>query len=142
VKRRVWVLDTETKGTGAEMVPLDTVLKKPEPRPEPLFVPPKPKPPAPKPAELRKPRRFRIVDVATRAVLAADVGPREALGVLGGVRSNVDVHVYVWEPESERWRLLTMAEQRTLWDRRAVSPSGAGAPRGPARSRTSRPGTA
>jgi hypothetical protein len=123
------------------MVPLDKVLKKPEPRREPLFVPPKPKPREPKPAEPRTPRRFRIVDVATRAVLAEDVGPREALRVLGDVRSSVDVHVSVWEPASERWRLLTMAEQRTLWERRGVSGSGAAAPRERARSRTSAAGT-
>jgi hypothetical protein len=116
--RRVWVLDTETKGTGAEMVPLDTVLKKPEPRREPLFVPPKRRPREPKPAEPRQPRRFRVVDVATRAVLADDVNAREALRALGGVRSSVDVHVSVWEPKSERWRLLTLAEQRALWERR------------------------
>src|ERR687887_374775 len=41
---RVWVLDTETKGTGAEMVPLDKVLRKPAASPEPLFVPPEPAP--------------------------------------------------------------------------------------------------
>jgi hypothetical protein len=28
---KVWVLDTETKGTGAEMVPLEKVLEKREP---------------------------------------------------------------------------------------------------------------
>src|SRR5919198_2178310 len=116
--RRVWVLDTETKGTGAEMVPLDKVLKRPDPRREPLFVPPKPKPREPEPAEPRRPRRFRVVDVATRAVLADDVGAREALRALNDVRSIVDVHVSVWEPKSERWRLLTLQEQRTLWDRR------------------------
>jgi hypothetical protein len=27
--RKAWVLDTETKGTGAEMVPLEKVLKEP-----------------------------------------------------------------------------------------------------------------
>ena len=30
-KRKAWVLDTGTKGTGAEMVPLEKVLKKPAP---------------------------------------------------------------------------------------------------------------
>jgi hypothetical protein len=30
---KVWVLDTETKGTGANMVPLEKVQAKPEPRP-------------------------------------------------------------------------------------------------------------
>jgi hypothetical protein len=116
---RVWVLDTETKGTGAEMVPLDRVLRRPEPRREPLFVPPKPKPREPKAPEPREPRRFRVVDVATKAVLADDVGAREALTALGDVRSSVDVHVYVWEAADERWRLLRLAEQRALWERRA-----------------------
>jgi hypothetical protein len=32
---KVWVLDTETKGTGARMVPLDKVQAKPEPAPRP-----------------------------------------------------------------------------------------------------------
>jgi hypothetical protein len=32
---KVWVLDTETKGTGARMVPLEDVLAKPEPAPAP-----------------------------------------------------------------------------------------------------------
>jgi hypothetical protein len=41
--------------------------------------------------------------------------------VLAGVRSSVDVTVYVWEPAAGEWRLLTMAEQRALWERRAVS---------------------
>jgi len=26
--------------------------------------------------------------------------------------------VYVYEPEDERWRLLALAEQRAMWDRR------------------------
>jgi hypothetical protein len=40
---KTWVLDTDTKGTGARMVPLEDVLEKPEPKaPSP--------PPAPKPA--------------------------------------------------------------------------------------------
>ena len=115
---RVCVLDTETKGTGAQMVPLDRVLKNPAPRSEPLFVPPKPRKPEPKPAAQRQPRRFRILDVATRAVLADDVSARDALRALNDVRSSVDVQVYVWEPKDERWRLLTLGEQRVLWDRR------------------------
>jgi hypothetical protein len=115
---RIWVLDTETKGTGAQMVPLDSVLEKPAPSGEPFFVPPKPTPREPKPAEPRAPRRFRIVDVVSQAVLADDAPAREALAALGDVRSIVDVHVFVWEPKAERWRLLTLDEQRLLWDRR------------------------
>ena len=31
--RKAWVLDTETKGTGANVVPLEKQVAKPEPRP-------------------------------------------------------------------------------------------------------------
>jgi hypothetical protein len=115
---RIWVLDTDTKGTGAEMVPLDKVEQKPAPRDEPFFVPPKLKPREPKSVEPRAPRAFKVVDVATRVVLADGAGVGETLKALGDVRSIVDVNVSVWEPATERWRLLTLGEQRTLWDRR------------------------
>jgi hypothetical protein len=117
-KRRVWVLDTATKGTGAEMVPLDSVVKKPAPAGAPLFVPPKPRPRTQKESEPRAPRMFKVVDVSTREVLADGAGARETLAVLAGVDSSVDVQVYVWEPKPARWRLLTLAEQRVLWERR------------------------
>jgi hypothetical protein len=119
-ERRVWVLDTETKGTGAQMVPLDRARREGRPAKEPFFVPPKRRPREPKPAAPRAPRRFRIVDVMTRERLADDVDARTALGVLAGVRSSVDVSVHVWEPDSERWRMLTLPEQRLLWERRAA----------------------
>ena len=115
---KVWVLDTETKGTGAEMVPLEKVQRKPARSREPFFVPPRRKPREPKPAEPRAPRRFKVLDVATRALLADGALARETLSVLGDVRSSVDVHVYVWAPDDDRWRLLTLAEQRALWERR------------------------
>ena len=115
---RIWVLDTDTKGTGAEMVPLDRVEQKPAPSSEPFFVPPKLKPREPKAAEPRAPRKFKVVDVATRAVLAEGAGARETLAALRDVRSIDDVNESVWEPATERWRLLTLDEQRTLWDRR------------------------
>ena len=119
---RVWVLDTETKGTGAEMVPLDKVQRKPAPSAEPFFVPPKPKPREPKAPEPREPRRFKVV-------LAEDADGRETLRVLGDVRSTVDVHVSVWEPKRDDWRLLTLDEQRSLWEHRA-RPAGQRAGRG------------
>jgi hypothetical protein len=115
---RVWVLDTETKGTGAEMVPLDKVLRKPAPSTEPIFVPPEPAPREPKAAEPRPPLRFRIVDVMTREPLADDVDARAAVRALSDVRSVVDVNVFVWQPKSERWRLLALEEKRRLWERR------------------------
>jgi hypothetical protein len=113
---RVWVLDTETKGTGAEMVPLDKVERKPAPSAEPFWVPPERRPREPKPVAPRAPRRFRIVDVLSREVIADDAGAREAVKALNGVRSMVDVQAYVWQ--DEQWRLLTLDELRTLWEAR------------------------
>jgi hypothetical protein len=119
---RVWVLDTSTKGTGATMVPLETVLRKPSAHREPIYVPPPPRPKAPSPAEPRRPRAFKVIDVMTRQVLAEDVTARATIEVLKGKRSIVDVNVYVWEPTGAKWRLLTFDEQRRLWNRRdAVS---------------------
>jgi hypothetical protein len=117
---KIWVLDTDTKGTGAEMVPLEKTLKKPAPSAEPLFVPPRPRPRAPKAPEPRRPRRFRVVDVATREVLLDAAGARATVELLKGIRSSVDVHVSVWEPKAEKWRLLTLDEQRMLWKRRVA----------------------
>ncbi len=115
---KVWVLDTETKGTGANMVPLDRVLKKPASEPEPVRVLRQPKPPAPKPAEPRSPRQFKVVDVMTREVLAEGADTRTTIELLEAVRSIVDVTIWVWQPETERWRMLTFDEARSLWDYR------------------------
>jgi hypothetical protein len=117
--RRIWVLDTATKGTGAQMVPLDEVERQPAPKPDPVVIPRKREAAEPAPPEPRAPRRFRVVDVATRAVLADEADARATLRVLGGVRSSVDVNVSVWEPRRNAWRLLTLEEQATLWERRA-----------------------
>jgi hypothetical protein len=112
-----WVLHTETKGTGAQMVPLETVEKRPI-RVEPVYVPRKPaKPVEPASPQPRAPRRFRIVDVMTQEELADHVLAREALDVLRDARSIVDVTVYVWQDERQRWRPLTFAERRVMWDR-------------------------
>jgi hypothetical protein len=113
---KTWVLDTETKGTGAEMVPLEKVLERPGRRGEPLFVPPRLRDrPEPEP-EPRAPRRFRVVDVMTRRVLADGADGRATLELLRGLRSSVDVELLVWEPAEEDWRLLTLPEQRAVWD--------------------------
>ncbi len=111
---KTWVLDTSTKGTGANMVPLERVTKRSS-SPEPLAVPPKPRPRPEEPPEPRAPRRFRIVDVMTRQAVVDDVGAREAIDVLKGTRSIVDVDVYVWQEERDRWRLLTFPERRTMF---------------------------
>lgn len=113
----VWVLDTETKGTGANMVPLERVLKKGSDR-VPGFVLPErrrhePAAPAPK-----RPHRFRIIDLMTRQVLADDVDVRRALEALKDVRSIVDVTIFTWDEPGGRWNRLTFGEAKALWDLR------------------------
>jgi hypothetical protein len=115
---KIWVLDTGTKGTGAEVVPLEKVLRKPAAGAEPALPPPKRRPrPAPQPAP-RQPRKFRVVDVMTEQVLAEDAGARSVVDLLKDVRSVVDVRIYVWQPRAKKWRLLTFGEQKAMWERR------------------------
>ena len=114
----VWVLDTETKGIGANMVPLERVLRKPGSETEPVRVLRRPQPPAPKQPEPRSPRKFKVVDVMTREVLADGADTRATVKLLEDVRSIVDVTIWVWQPEAERWRMLTLEETRSLWEYR------------------------
>jgi len=110
---KVWVLDSETKGTGAHMAPL--------PRARParegdlsitrFAAPPRAKATPPR----RLPRRFRVLDVLGNRVLADDVQAPQALAALSQLHKALDARVYVREPPSDRWRLLTLAETRTLW---------------------------
>jgi hypothetical protein len=51
--RKTWVLDTDTKGTGANVVPLDKVLERPDQAPARRTLAP--------PAEPRRPERRRHV---------------------------------------------------------------------------------
>jgi hypothetical protein len=119
---KVWVLDTETKGTGAEMVPLEKALERPTEKRR-LFADLKPEPrreEAPEASETRSRPRFKVVDVMTREALVEDVGTRAAVEALAGVRSAVDVSVYVWEETRDRWRQLSHRERRLLWDLRGA----------------------
>lgn len=98
------------------MVPLDTADPGAGPR-GPIVV----REPAPPPArepEARKPRKFKIVDVLSRQVLAEDVSTRKAVEVLQGMRSVVDVNVYVWNERTEAWEQLSQGDRRRLWDLR------------------------
>ena len=102
------------------MVPLDRVVTKPRPEAAPVRVLPQPKPRPAKAPEPRKPRRFKVVDVMTREVLAYDADTRTTVKLLEGVRSIVDVTIWVWQPEAERWRMLTLEEARSLWEYRGA----------------------
>jgi hypothetical protein len=113
---KIWVLDSETKGTGAQMVPLEKVVrKKRTPKPGPVFVPRKPRERPLPPPEPKQPRTFKVVDIMSRDVLAEGASARVTVDLLKEIRSVVDVRIYVWEPTLEKWRLLTLGEQKALW---------------------------
>jgi hypothetical protein len=108
---RKWVLDTETKGTGAQMVPLEKAHGATGAR-GPIVVREQP-PPPPKPAAPAGPRRYKVVDVMTKQVLAEDVDLRTAVATLEDARSVVDVNVYVWQDDD--WFQLSQGDRGRLW---------------------------
>src|SRR6478672_6422632 len=103
---KTWVLETSTKGTGANIVPLDD--DEPD-APEPA--------PAPEP-EPKRPHRFKVVEITTHRVLAEDADARATIAALRDVHSIVDVTISVWSEKDGRYRLLTHGEQKTLWNLR------------------------
>jgi hypothetical protein len=113
---KTWILKTATKGTGAEMVPLESVLRKGSDT-GPDFVLPELREPAREP-EPRQPYLFKVVDVMTREVLAEDADARTTIEVLEDVPSIVDVTIHVWDANAERWRMLTFGETKALWEYR------------------------
>jgi hypothetical protein len=115
---KVWVLDTETKGTGANVVPLEKTLERPAPAKRTPVPARKRAPRPPKPREPRPPHRFKVVDLMTQRTLAEHADARATAAVLDDVASVVDVRIFVWEPKHERWRLLTLGEQKAFWELR------------------------
>jgi hypothetical protein len=116
---KVWVLDTETKGTGAQMVPLEKTLRRPAAEPERRRARPVPRPTGrEKPPEPAAPRRFRVIDARSRQLVAEDANAPDTIEVLRAAEQPVDVSVYVWEPKPETWRLLTSREKLLLWELR------------------------
>jgi hypothetical protein len=114
---KVWVLDTETKGTGAQMVPIERVQKQPTTRVRRRRAPaPERKREAPAP---RRPDRFKVVDVMTRQPLLEGASARETVERLKDVRSLVDVTIHAWDENAGRWQRLSRGEERALWRLRA-----------------------
>jgi hypothetical protein len=118
-RNKVWVLDTETKGTGAHIAPLKQsgASRKSEPALELV--------------ELRRPSRepstaaadppsmrFRVRDVMSSRTIADEVDAAEAVAALGQLRSIVDAEVFVRSAPSGRWRLLGLEDRRRLWELR------------------------
>jgi hypothetical protein len=120
---KIWVLDTETKGTGAEMVPLERALerKRSAARAERVRVVRRRPAPAPEAApgldedaRPREPSKFKVVSTLSGRVLAEDAEAREMVAALTGLRSLVDVRIYIREPGG--WRPLTLREQKLVWE--------------------------
>jgi hypothetical protein len=115
---KTWVLDTETKGTGANMVPYEQTLAGSRQERELALVElggsDAPQTGGEQP-QARASTRFKVVDVLTSRVLAEDAGVRETVRALEGARSVVDVRVYRWAEEPRRWRLLSLDQVKTLW---------------------------
>ena len=98
------------------MVPLEKALKRPASEKELALVALERPPRAAEPVEPLGPRGFKIVDIRSSQVLAEGVSAAAAVDLLEGIGSVVDVRIYVWMREAKRWRLLTLAEQKTLWE--------------------------
>jgi hypothetical protein len=128
---KTWVLETHTKGTGANIVPLEDDSPAPAPAErEPLFVPRKPAPKAPAPPPPKAPSRFKVVEVTTGRVLAEDAGVRATVELLRDeVAGITDVTIWIWREPQGRYVLLTHGEQRRLWELRdRVGPAPAASP--------------
>ena len=112
---KTWVLDTETKGTGANMVPLEKTLQ-PEriERDLALVELDRPARPREEPEPLA-PLAFKVVDVMSARLLAEGIGARETVELLEGMTSALDARIYVRTGETGRWRLLTLEEGKVLW---------------------------
>jgi hypothetical protein len=112
---KVWILDTETKGTGAHIAPYE---KAPEPAPRnrelalvELGGPPR-REAAPEPT---RPSLFKVVDVMSSQVLAEGVGALQTVQVLEEMDSLLDARIFQWMEATRRWRLLTLDECKAFW---------------------------
>jgi len=114
---KTWVLDTETKGTGAEVVPLEKTLSQPRRERELALVElGAGLAPAEEASESpRAPTLFKVVDVMSSQTIAENAGAREAVRALEGLRSVLDARIFVWSHERGRWRLLPLEEAKSLW---------------------------
>lgn len=122
---RTWVLETETKGTGARVVPLEKARQRLSPERALSTFTFKGEPPAstqPAPAAIT-PLRFRVTDVLSGRELATDIDVRATVALLERMASVLDARVYVWMADSARWRLLTLDEHKLLWQFRALQAS-------------------
>jgi hypothetical protein len=112
---KTWVLDTETKGTGAHVVPYEKTPQSARREQELALVELDRAPLPPRPAAPPEPLRFKVVNVMSSQVVADGTGARETVEALEGMRSVLDARIFVWVASKGRWRLLTLDECKVLW---------------------------
>jgi hypothetical protein len=112
---KTWRLDTETKGTGAHVVPLDQAGEHSAASEELATVTLERPPRMPEQPEPLGPRTFKVLDVRSSQVIAEGTDTRGTLELLADIGSMLDVRIYVWMQRAGRWRLLGLDEQRALW---------------------------
>ncbi len=112
---KTWVLDTETKGTGAHVVPIEKTLQPARIEQELALVELERAPRPPQPAPAHEPLRFKVVNVMNGHVLAEGTDARETVRVLEAMRSVLDARIFEWVSGKRRWRLLTLGECKALW---------------------------
>jgi hypothetical protein len=122
---KTWLLDSETKGTGAHVVPLENALKRPAAEPELALVALERPPRAREAVAPLPPMTFKVVDIMSARTLAEGISARATVDLLASVRSVLDVRIYVWMATAKRWRLLTFDEQKALWGFRQLADSAA-----------------
>jgi hypothetical protein len=112
---KTWRLDTETKGTGAHVAPLEPVRAKRHDERELSLVTFTRPASAPKTAQAPAPLEFKVVDVMSANVLAEGIDARATVALLEDVRSVLDVRMFVWMADPGRWRLMSLDEQKAMW---------------------------
>src|ERR1700751_3018431 len=110
---KTWVLDTETKGTGAHIAPLKSRARASEKELALVQLERAPRPPG-LPEETPQ-TTFRVVDVMSATVLGEDLDARAAAAELARMRSPLDARVYRRTGPEARGRLLSLADTRRLW---------------------------
>ena len=115
-------MDTETKGTGAHVAPLERAR---EPHPDEdrldLVTFRASRTHAGEPATAgaalpaHAPLTFKVLNVMTSEVLVEGVDARAVVNLLEGFNSLVDVRIYARPAGARRWRLLGLDDQRVLW---------------------------
>jgi hypothetical protein len=126
---KTWMLDSETKGTGAHVAPVEERKAFGRDSGELALVTLGRPPAEPRTVAQPEPLRFKVVDVMSSQTIVEGVVARDAVAALEGMRSVLDARIFRWNEDKGRWRLLSLAESKALWSFRGrieTSPAAGG----------------